>query len=151
MQKRSDPRSRTRRQSKMRIADVFLVDPSLRYKHNGNRRVGWRDDGPDASIPSCLSVYVDVYRHHWTLFARYCNEGRCSEKQLRTVDALFIQGVSAQEFAKAENVSVEAIRSRIQGLANKCPEFYRWWRGLHRGRQRSTRPSRKRRPEIENE
>jgi hypothetical protein len=39
-----------------------------------------------------------------------------------------IDGLSAREFAGAEGVSVEAIRTRINALATKAPEFYRWWR-----------------------
>jgi hypothetical protein len=90
-------------------------------------------------------VFVDLYRHHYAVFARYCSEGRCSPKQFRTVEALYIDGLSAQEFARLEGVSAEAIRVRIDGLANKCPEFYRWWRRLNASRQRSEKPPRTRR------
>jgi hypothetical protein len=110
------------------------------YKHNGKLRVRWHaEEPPSSEIPSCLTRYVPLYRYTAALYARYVAEGRCTEKQLRTVYALMIEGMSMHEFARIENVEPEAIRQRVLGLANKCPEFYRWWCRLHEGRRRQAR------------
>ena len=111
------------------------------YRQNGKRRIGWRssDDCLEESLRStrsCLEVFVDIYRHHAVVFARYCAEGRCSVTQLRTIEALYIDGMSLREFAAKERVTPQAISTRIDALANKAPEFYRWWRRSNTSRQR---------------
>ena len=115
---------------------------SQRYRHNGKLRIGWRDCDAKA-IPSCLSVFVDLYRHHATIFARYSAEARCSPRQLQLIEALYIEGVSLREFAATEGTTPQAISSRINALANKAPEFYRWWRRLNASHQRPRKEDQK--------
>src|SRR5258706_13406223 len=79
-----------------------IFDPPNRsistYKHNGRRRLRWQDvatiNDPFSSSVSGLRGLVDLYRHHYTVFARYCAEGRCTAKQLKTIEALYIDGMS---------------------------------------------------------
>ena len=67
---------------------------------------------------------------------RYRQEERCTNVELRTMRALWIEGLSLREFARREGVKAQAISARINGLANKAPEFYRWWRRKHFCHQR---------------
>lgn len=117
-----------------------------RYKHNGRLSFCWRsqelEDDERASIPSCLSIFADLYRHHAMVFARYRADGRFTPKQLRTIEALYIEGLSLREFALVEGVEPQAISARIDALANKALEFYRWWRRVNAGHQRPRRKSR---------
>jgi hypothetical protein len=125
------------------LADLLPARPSIaQYRQNGDRRFLWcppEDGCQEAMMPSCLSRYVDYYRHHATVFARYCAEHRCNPRQLRLIEALYIEGISLREFARREGVAPQAISARINALAQKAPEFYRWWRTLNHGRRR-TRP-----------
>ena len=105
------------------------------YKINGRRHFRVPRERA-CSIPSSLGRYVDIYRHHAAVFARYCADGRFSEKQLRTIERLYIDGMSLQQFARAEGVSPQAILARIEGLANRAYVFYCWWRSVNGGRRR---------------
>lgn len=85
-------RFRNRRSDAENWRDSILEVPSgqssRRYKQNRRVRFDWHDFDEPASIQSCLCVFVDVYRHHAIIFARYCEEGRSSEKQLPTIERL---------------------------------------------------------------
>lgn len=129
-------RGRSRRDYDRRWPNLDVPAGRSSHKQNGQRRFSWRDSDESASIPSCLGMFVDVYRHHAAVFARYRAEGRCSEKQLRTIEALYIEGMSLHEFAVLEDVSPQAIGDRINALANKAPEFCRWWRNTNASHQR---------------
>ena len=69
------------------------------------------------------------------MMANYRNEGRCTEVELRTMEALWVEGLTLREFARRESVGPQAISARINGLANKAPMFYRWWRLKNLNRQ----------------
>lgn len=137
--------NRTRDRSRRDPAYVHAGPRSvyLHYRHNG--RNCFRDD-PDLLGPqppqSCLQVFGATYRYHSAVFARYCAEQRLTPKQLRTVEALYIDGLSQNMFAGIERTTAEAIRQRILGMAIKAPEFYRWWRGLNQSRRRGSRSRR---------
>jgi hypothetical protein len=114
-------------------------DFSVRSKHNRRVHFRWREsDGPDG-IRSGLAMFADLYRYHHSLYRRYVEEGRFSQKQLRTIYALMIEGLSEDEFGAAEGVTRQAISERVNGLANKAPEFFRWWRRLNAARQQPGR------------
>jgi hypothetical protein len=111
-------------------------DPlARRYRRNGRSLSDWQvnDIG---TIRSSLSGFVDLYRHHFVVFRRHCQEGRLNPKQLRLIEALYIDGLSLREFARLEGVAPQAISARIGALANKAPEFYRWWRRVNERRRR---------------
>ena len=133
---RSEGRARSERSA--RNFDVGLRATSGYYKHNG-RRCFASDDSLEGPAPprSCLSIFVDRYRHDYNLFRRYCAEGRCTPKQLHTIECLLIEGLSLRELAKLDGVSPQSITARIAGLAGRAPEFCRWWRRLHASRARS--------------
>jgi hypothetical protein len=133
--------------------DIPAAPFTVVYRRNGKRRytesrddenvveesMSSRDDETviTPSIPSFLGRYRDIHRYHAALLERYCKEGRCSPKQLRTIEQLMIFGVSAREFARAEGTSVEAISARVRALTRKAPEFVAWWQVLHATRRRS--------------
>lgn len=128
-------RKNSRRNTPHRNPDIPAEPLARRYKHNGHSRVDWRVDDIGV-IRSCLSVFHDIHRYHATVFARYCAEERCSPRQLRLIEALFIDGLSLREFAEIERVTPQAISARIDALANKAPEFYKWWRRVNASHQR---------------
>jgi len=105
------------------------------YRHNGRRHFRSEHEH-EASVPSSLSQYVPLYRHHAAVFARYCSEGRLSPKQLHTIEALYIDGLSLRELAKLDGVAPQAISDRINAMATRAIEFYRWWRQSNLSRQR---------------
>lgn len=109
------------------------------YRHNGQLRFAIY--GFDSQIPEPAGrparSHLRYYRRlRDRAISRYGREGRCSAAELRTIDALWIEGVSLREFARRENVRPQAISTRINGLANKAREFYRWWRRKNLMRQR---------------
>jgi hypothetical protein len=59
----------------------------------------------------------------------------CTAKQLRTIEALWVEGVSLREFARREGVVPAAIEARIDGLHTKAPEFFKWYRLKNRSRR----------------
>lgn len=122
-----------------RRLDGPLRLPGSAYKHNGYTQFKQSDGAPTVSVPSCLSVFSWIYRHHAVLYARCREEGRCTTKQLQAIELLFIDGLSAHEAARTLGVSAQAICDRMNGLANRCPPIYRWWRNVTgRCRRRSS-------------
>lgn len=127
------------------------LSASLReYRHNGQRRFRSTNEH-GTSVPSSLSCYVPIYRHHAAVFARYCAEGRLSPKQLHTIECLYIDGMSLRELAKLDGVAPQAISSRIDAMATRAIEFYRWWRHANSSHQRSRQAVQVRRKRIRGE
>lgn len=112
--------------------------PEANYKQNHREQFICRLTEPGASIRSSLARFADVYRHHAAVFSRYCDDRRFTPKQLRTIEALYIEGLSMHEFAAREGVEPQAISARIASLGNgdKAREFCEFWRDAHAGRQR---------------
>ena len=137
---RTHARRRSRKQTKDRDRGPDIPSAAMTgdpYKHNGRLCFRFHEEStPSPDIPSFFARYVPLYRYTSNLYARYVAEGRCSEKQLRTIYALMIEGLSMREHARQEGVEPESIRQRILGLANKCPSFYRWWCRLNERRRR---------------
>lgn len=74
---------------------------------------------------------------------RYQHSGRFSDKELRVLFWLWLEGRGLREVARMEGVKPETLRQRIEGnkhghggLKKKAPEFYRWWKFKHRNRRR---------------
>ena len=110
------------------------------FRQNGQRRFRSENEHEE-SIPSSLSRYVPIYRHHAAVFARYCAEGRLSPKQLHTIECLYIDGMTLRELAKLDGVAPQAISDRINAMATRAIEFYRWWRKSNSSHQRSRSPT----------
>lgn len=106
------------------------------YKRNGQIHAIWRHDSEAHRVSSSLDRFVDLYRHHAAVVARYRAERQCTEKQLKTIEALYIDGMSLQEFARREGIKPQAVTSRLSTLQTKTPEFSNWWNNLNRGRSR---------------
>src|SRR5262245_20377324 len=127
--------------NRRRAVHVDMSDgPSIRqYKRNGKHRFNWSTDDEVGSIRSSLDHFVDLYRHHATVVPRNSAEARCDSRQLHLIEALSIDGMSLREFATHEGVTPQAVSSRINALANRAPEFYRWWRRTNASHQHSRR------------
>jgi len=74
------------------------------------------------------SILPELRRRVSATVARYRAESRCTDVELRTIEALWLDGLGLRQFARNEQVEAQAITGRINGLANKAPQFYRWWR-----------------------
>jgi DNA-directed RNA polymerase specialized sigma24 family protein len=85
------------------------------------------------------SMLVELLRRVSAELARYRTSGLLSEKELRTVEALWIAGLSLREFARREGVAPQAIEDRIQRLRERAPRFWLWWRLKNRMRGRRCR------------
>jgi hypothetical protein len=107
------------------------------YRHNGRRRFRAANEH-ETSVPSSLSRFVPIYRHHAAVFARYCAERRLNPKQLHTIEALYMDGLSLRELAKLDRVRPQAITGRINAMATKgaAVEFCQWWRRVNAPYQR---------------
>ena len=68
--------------------------------------------------------------------AKYRMSGLFSPKEIRTIDALWQDGMSLRELARREGVAAQAIEARIVRLNERAPRFYLWWRLKHRTRAR---------------
>ena len=121
-----------------RRLDGPLRGPGCAFRHNGQSHFRHDLDGPSESVPSCLSVFSWIHRHHAVLWARCREEGRCTRKQLEAIELLFVEGLSANAAAKRLGVSTQAICDRMNGLATRpdCLPIYRWWRSVTEGRRR---------------
>jgi len=77
---------------------------------------------------------------------RYAATGCCTAIELRTLRYLWLDELSLRQCAKADGVTAEAVRVRIEGnkkgqggVQRKAPEFYRWWAFKQRRRRRGRR------------
>lgn len=68
--------------------------------------------------------------------ARYRTSGLCTEVELRTITALWIDGKGLRAHARDESVSPAAIEERIYGLRYKAVRFWVWWRAKNSRRAR---------------
>jgi hypothetical protein len=91
--------------------------------------------GERVSPPRVPCMLAELLRRVSATVARYRNHGWCTPTELRTIEALWLDGVSLRELARREHVKPAAISARIEGLARKAPEFYRWWLLKHRRRR----------------
>jgi predicted DNA-binding protein YlxM (UPF0122 family) len=62
--------------------------------------------------------------------------GVLTAKELRVVEALWLEGLSLRELARREGVAPQAIEIRIQGMRNRALRFWFWWRLKNRMRAR---------------
>jgi hypothetical protein len=120
------------------------VNPD-RYRQSGRSRFSLREfevhQEQPARSPADESQLPYLRRLRDACMARYRTEGRCTHVELRTMQALWVDNQTLHELARHEGVKPQAISSRINGLANKAPEFYRWWRWKNlcrQGRRRRT-------------
>lgn len=60
--------------------------------------------------------------------ARYRASGLFSTKELRTIEALWIEGLSLREHARREGVTPQAIEVRIHAMRQRAVRFWHWWR-----------------------
>ena len=81
-------------------------------------------------------MLLELHRRVSATVSRYRQAGWCTTTELRTIEALWLDGISLREFARRQAVSAAAIGARIEGLARKAPEFYRWWLLKNRSRRR---------------
>jgi len=72
-------------------------------------------------------MLAKLRRRKRVTMVRYRREGRCTSTELRTIEALW-GGMPLRQFARVERIAPQAVTARINGLANKASEFYRWWR-----------------------
>ena len=116
------------------------------YRRNGRLQHGGHFDDPLVREQPARSAADEshlpyLYRLRDACMARYRSEGRCTHVELKTMHKLWVDNLTLHELARQEGVKPQAISSRINGLANKALEFYRWWRGKnlsHQGRRRRT-------------
>ena len=73
-----------------------------------------------------------VRRYRSAVVARYRRNGECTEAELRTIEALYLEGLTLRGFARREGVSPSAIGQRLAGLFRKAPEFCNWYRFTRR-------------------
>lgn len=89
-----------------------------------------------SALPAERSMLVELRRRVSATVARYRNQTSCTLTELRTIEALWLDGMTLRELARREGVMPQAISARINGLANKAPEFCRYWRQKNRSHQR---------------
>jgi hypothetical protein len=85
------------------------------------------------------SMLVELRRRVSATVARYRLEKWCTPTELATINALWCRGLRLRQLARHDGVTPSAIVTRVEGLARKAPEFYRWWRLKHRARRASHR------------
>lgn len=88
---------------------------------------------PSSAEPSRLP---ELLRRVAAEIAKYRMNGLCSPKELRTIEALWRDGVSLREHARREGVAPQAIESRIAHLKDRAVRFWTWWRLKNRMRAR---------------
>jgi hypothetical protein len=96
---------------------------------------------PDPLVPQPLnrperSMLAELWRRVAGEIARYRMSGLFSLKELRTIEALWLEGISLRALARREGVAAQAVEDRIERLKNRAPRFYLWWRLKNRTRAR---------------
>lgn len=109
------------------------------FRRNGKLR--YAADAHDPLIPVSAapperSMLLELRRRVAAEIARYRMSGLFSPKELRTIDALWTQGLSLREHARREGVAPQAIEARIQRLRHRAVRFWQWWRLKNRMRGR---------------
>lgn len=82
------------------------------------------------------SMLVELRRRVAAEIARYRMSGEFTPTEIRTVEALWQEGLGLRELARLDGVSAQAVLDRLQRLASKAPRFCRWWRIKNRCRAR---------------
>lgn len=81
-------------------------------------------------------MLVELWRRVSAEIARYRMSGLFSPKELRTIEALWLEGMSLRALARREGVAAQAVEDRVERLKNRAPRFYSWWRLKNRTRSR---------------
>lgn len=117
------------------------------YRWSTRTSAGFRDldeatePSPDEPCPEATRAWLREQISG--VLNRYQSGGNFSEIELRTIRALWLDGLSLRQFAKSEGVTAEAVRARIEGnrkgqggIKRKAPQFYRWWAFKQRRRRK---------------
>jgi hypothetical protein len=133
----------------LRRAYVGRIEPAADFSGRPIDGSTFRQGGhlryvSDAPDPFCLrpaspaepSRLFDLQRRVAAEMAKYRMSGLCSPKELRTIEALWREGISLREHARREGVAPQAIESRIARLKARANRFWIWWRLKHRRRAR---------------
>ena len=107
------------------------------FRRGGEDLVQFREAPQSGSTPK--SRLPELRRRVSATVAGYRNQGWCTEVQLRTIEALWVDGLSLREHARREGVAPAAVEARIAALHTKAPEFYRWYRLKNLSRRRTRR------------
>lgn len=91
---------------------------------------------PQSVHPPERSMLAELSRRVSAEVARYRMSKLFSLKELTTIEALWIEGISLRALARREGVAAQAIETRIERLKDRAPRFYRWWRLKNRTRAR---------------
>jgi hypothetical protein len=94
---------------------------------------------PTSRPSDTRSLLTDLRRRVSATFARYRSSEICTKAELRTIEALWIEGLSLRALARRDRVTPTAVADRISRLERKAPEFWNWWRLKHRRRRRCER------------
>lgn len=82
------------------------------------------------------SMLAELWRRVSAEIARYRMSDLFSLKELRTIEALWLEGISLRALARRERVAAQAVEDRVERLKNRAPRFYSWWRLKNRARAR---------------
>lgn len=100
------------------------------FRRAGETAYAWVEvDGLDAAQSSHEpSMLQELRRRQSAALSRWRTEGLCTDVELRTIEALWLEGIGLRALARREGVAPAAIGCRLKGLTYKAPEFVRWWR-----------------------
>jgi DNA-binding MarR family transcriptional regulator len=73
-------------------------------------------------------MLLELRRRVAAEIARYRLSGEFTATEIRTIEALWQEGVGLRELARRESVAPQAVTERIARLERRAPRFYRWWR-----------------------
>ncbi|HLG56879.1 MAG TPA: hypothetical protein VI485_16190 [Vicinamibacterales bacterium] len=81
-------------------------------------------------------MLAELRRRRAAEITKYRMSGVFSPKELRTIEAIWRDGISLREHARREGVAPQAIESRIAHLKDRAVRFWTWWRLKNRTRAR---------------
>jgi len=88
--------------------------------------------------PAEESMLMELRRRVAAEIARYRASGDFSEIEIRTIEALWREGIGLRELARREGVAPQAITDRLHRIGSKAPRFKRWWQLKNRLRTAPT-------------
>lgn len=99
-------------------------------------------DEPPPDEPAPAAVRAFIRNRIEETIRGYEFSGRFTQVEIRTIRALWQEGLSLRALARQDGVAAQAVQSRIEGnrkgqggIRRKAPEFYRWWAFTNRSRR----------------
>lgn len=100
--------------------NTFITAPNLEGEHSER-----------PTLPVETSRMPELVRRRAAAMARYRNSGELSADELRTIERLWVDGMSLRAHAREEGLTPATISFRVGRMGTRAVEFFNWWKIKH--------------------